>query len=137
MFKWKEEFSVNVEEIDLQHKKLFEIGAEVYEIASSDGSIDYYDEIMAVLEKLKKYTEYHFKYEEDLMRSSNYDQYDMHHFQHYFFIKKLDKLFNIDIDSYQNEVASDTVAFLADWIEEHIVKYDMQYKDLFNSLGIK
>ena len=137
MFKWKPEFSVNVEEIDKQHKRLFELGGRIYDIASLKDSFDHYDEIMEVLDELRSYTDYHFNYEEKLMTRYNFEGYEEHSFEHLFFMKKLDRIEKKDIDSAQNETALDLVKFVANWIEDHILKSDMKYKDFFNSKGIR
>ena len=34
-FEWKDEYSVNVAEIDKQHRRLFEIGARLYDLAGA------------------------------------------------------------------------------------------------------
>ena len=67
-FKWKERYKLGIEEIDRQHKNLFDIGARVYDLAVLKDSYDHYDEIMSVLNELLDYTKYHFTYEEDLIK---------------------------------------------------------------------
>jgi len=66
-FEWKDRYSLNIGEIDKQHKRLFEIGARVYDLAVLNDSYDHYDEIMKTLDELLEYTEYHFRYEENIM----------------------------------------------------------------------
>ena len=65
MFKWRDAYSVNVGAIDEQHKMLFKIGRELGDIVSIEG--DHFDEIMAILNKLKDYTVFHFNEEEEIM----------------------------------------------------------------------
>ena len=74
MFEWKDEYSVNVKDIDEQHKRLFEIGAKIYEVAVLDDQYDHYDEIMAIMSDLTEYTVFHFDFEEKLLSSCGYDQ---------------------------------------------------------------
>lgn len=132
LFKWKDTFSVNVSDIDRQHKKLFEIGSRVYDIVSLDDNYDHYDEIMEILNELVDYTVYHFGFEEKLMEKYGYEDYEQHKMQHYFFIKKVEKMVKKDIDERQQEVMRDLIAFIADWISSHILKSDMKYKEFFN-----
>ena len=53
IIKWKEEYSLGVEKIDQQHRKLFEIAGRAYELLKDELRIDKYDEIVAILEELK------------------------------------------------------------------------------------
>jgi hemerythrin len=135
--KWKEEYNTGIETIDKQHKHLMEIGSKIYELADADDGADHYDEIMAILAELKEYTVYHFGYEERLMKEYGYENYEPHKFQHYFFVKKIDKLEDEDIDSKQNETILSLVRFIFDWITSHILKEDMGYKDFFISKGVE
>lgn len=136
MIKWKEEFSVNVKVIDEQHKKLFEIGSRIDELVSLSDSADHYDEIMLVMEELKDYTIYHFDFEENLLGKSGYDDLQKQHFEHHFFIKKLEKIGKKDIDSDQEEAIGEIYSFLINWITEHILKSDMKYSGYLNSKGV-
>jgi hemerythrin len=135
-FDWKEEYSVNVSEIDEQHKKLFEIGGRIYDLVQADDEFDHYDEILTILEELKNYTIFHFDFEENLMKQYGYEEVDTHKFEHVFLIKKLQKLNNEDIDTKQKKVKIELITFIADWIAGHILKTDMKYKEFFNSKGL-
>jgi hemerythrin len=136
VFKWRSEFSCNVEEIDNQHKKLFEIGGRLYDLVSLGNEYDHYDEIMRILSELREYTEYHFSYEEKLLMEQGYEQADIHKIEHDFFIKKIRKLENLDIDENQDESIMKIITFVADWISSHIMKTDNQYKAYLNSRGV-
>lgn len=136
MFRWRNEFSCNVEEIDNQHKRLFEIGGKLYDLVSLGNEYDHYDEIMKILEELREYTEYHFLYEEKLLQDQGYEQYDIHKIEHDFFIKKLKRLENLNIDEKQDESVMQIITFVADWISSHIMKTDIQYKEHLNSRGV-
>lgn len=136
MFKWKDEFSVNVASIDEQHKRLFEIGSELDDLMALNDEYDHYDEIIDILNKLKDYTIYHFDYEEELFEKYDYEESVSHHFEHHFFIKRLEKLCKKDIDSQQQEAIHEIYTFILDWISEHILKSDMKYKDFLISKGV-
>ena len=56
--KWKQEFSTNIESIDNQHKKLFDLLNEFYENISKKSNNDL---IGAVLREMKEYTANHFR----------------------------------------------------------------------------
>jgi hemerythrin len=131
MFEWKDSFSVQVHSIDTQHQRLFELGRELYNLSKlSNQGIDNYDRIMNILIEMKDYTIYHFKYEETLMERFNYEKKDEHKVEHDQFIEKINELLSADIDGAQKKTIMDALVFIADWIEKHILKKDMQYAPL-------
>ncbi|BDR68101.1 hemerythrin [Clostridium tetani] len=137
MFNWKEDFSCDIASIDTQHKKLFELANELYNLLSLKDEYDRYDDILNTLSELQKYTVYHFGYEEDLMKSVNYPNFECHKKQHDNFVKKVTNIDKAYIDENQKEVLRDLLLFIVDWIEGHILKIDMQYKELFKERCIK
>lgn len=136
MFKWKDEFSINVNSIDEQHQKLFEIGNSLYNIISIKDGIDRYDEIMEILYEMRDYAIYHFDYEEKLMKDNGYSSFDKHKKQHDAFIAKVNSIESEDVDEKQKKIGMDLIIFIANWIENHILKTDMEYKDYLNGKGI-
>ncbi|MBS4535049.1 hemerythrin family protein [Clostridium sp. D2Q-14] len=136
MFKWKDDFSCNIEEIDKQHQRLFEIGRNLYTLVTSKDDLDHYDEIMAIMKELEDYTIYHFDYEEKLMEKYDYDQLEEHKKQHVMFVERIKELQTEDIDLKQDKVVMDALMFVADWIEKHILKIDHKYKDMLNEKGV-
>lgn len=136
MFKWRDNFSVSIESIDSQHKELFRIGNLLYDIVSSKDHIDRYDDIVMALENMKDYAIYHFQYEEKLMKENDYPDFHKHKIQHDTFIEKVRSIENEDIDEKQQKIGMDLVIFIANWIENHILKTDMKYKDYLKEKGI-
>ena len=136
LFKWKDNFSCNIDEIDKQHKELFAIGSKIYSIVSLKDECDHYDEIMAILDELKEYTIKHFNYEEKLMDQYKFMGFENHKIEHDFFIKKLQRLERKDLDSLQGEALMEMVTFVADWVSSHILKTDFEYKAFFNEKGV-
>lgn len=136
LFKWRDAYSCNVEAIDQQHKKLFELGSKLYGIVSLKDGADHYDEIMDVLAELKDYTIYHFDYEEALLKKHGFQELQGHLKEHNSFIDKIVDLENEDIDEKQSKITMDIIIFISNWIEQHILKSDMQYKTFLNNKGI-
>jgi len=136
MFKWKENFSVNVKKLDEQHKEIFNIGNFVYDLISMKDDIDRYDEIMVALNKLRDYAKYHFETEEKLMLEHGYPKYEEHKEQHDSFIAKINSLDEDAIDEDKKKIGLDLIMFIANWIEQHILREDMDYKQFFNERGI-
>lgn len=136
MFKWKESFSCNIKEIDNQHKTLFDLGQKIYNIVSLNDGYDHYDEILNTISELQNYTVYHFNYEEKLMEDYNYPDIENHKKQHKAFIHKVANLDEEYIDEHQKKISMDLLVFILDWIGNHILKSDMNYKDFLNKKGV-
>lgn len=136
VFKWKDEFSVNIESIDQQHKELFNIGNSLYEIVSIKDGVDRYDEIVEVLHNLMDYAVYHFSFEEKMMVDNGYPKIHQHKRQHDSFIAKVRSIDEEEIDERQKKIGMDLIIFIANWIENHILKTDMEYKEFLNGKGV-
>ncbi len=136
MFKWKENFSVNVKSVDEQHEELFRLGSELYALVSAKDGVDRYDDIMEVIGRLADYTVEHFTFEEGLMQENGYDDFDNHKKQHDAFVDKVKSIKAEDVDMRQKKVGMDLIVFIANWIENHILVTDMKYKDFLNARGV-
>ena len=134
MFEWKDIYSVNVPEIDKQHRELFRIGGQIADLVLAKDDYDHFDEIMIILNQLKDYTLYHFQYEEKLMEKYGYEETDFHKIEHLFLTKKIQKFEDQDLDEKQGEDVVELVTFISYWISGHILKSDMKYKDFFNKV---
>ncbi|ATW26052.1 bacteriohemerythrin [Candidatus Formimonas warabiya] len=126
-FKWKDSYTVGIGEIDSQHKRLFEIGAQIYDLALVKDDLDHYDEIIGILQELKDYTKYHFQYEEKLMDQHNLPDAPKHKTEHANFIKTLEKFKGEEIDRSQNKTILDILQFTVDWITQHILNTDQKF----------
>ena len=135
-FQWKERYKLGIPEIDMQHKKLFEIGNRAYDIAMSDYDYDRYDDIMSIIYELLEYTKYHFNYEEKLMEKYGYTGIDSQKTEHNFYIDKISNISPSAIDDDQEKAILDILGFLSQWISTHILFSDRKYVDEFKQKGI-
>lgn len=127
MFEWKKEYETKVEQIDEQHKKLFEIGNRLYELIKNDLVMDKYDKIMDIIAELKNYTVFHFGFEENYMVEIGYKKFLSHKVQHDDFIKKFNDIDFKKIDNSQDKYMLELMNFIYEWIDGHILGTDMQY----------
>lgn len=131
MFEWNEKLSVGISEIDEQHKKLLEIGRKFVDVLESTASgYDEYDELRKLLANLYNYTEYHFDYEEELMEKAGYADLHSHHIQHEKFKEKISEIDLDELDEDQYIYTMEILDFLSNWIVNHILKIDTQYKPI-------
>ena len=103
MIQWKESYRLGIEEIDEQHKKLFEIANRAYELLKNDFVTDKYDRIVDIIEELKDYAVYHFSFEEKYMASIKYRKLFSHKVIHDDFIAKINEVDLDNVDESQDE----------------------------------
>lgn len=136
-FQWKNRYILNIEEIDKQHRKLFEIGERVYYLAILNDSYDHFDEIMAIMNELLEYTEYHFNYEENIIKTYKFDGYGQQQQEHESYVIKIKSIYSKDIDNNQQQTIIEIVDFLSEWISSHILFSDRKYATYFKEQGIE
>lgn len=129
MFDWNEAFSVGIEEIDEQHKRLFEIGEEIHQLMSDFSGQDKFDEITVAITKLAEYTVFHFETEEKLFAKYDYPEVVEHELEHRKFIDYLNSIDLSHVDENQEDAIKDLLKFVALWIFKHINNTDFRYKE--------
>jgi hemerythrin len=78
-FDWNDEYSIGIEEIDVQHKQILHLIKKNYLLAAN--SIENV-EVKKLLEELMKYMQYHFNSEELLMKVYDYPKSSEQKTQH-------------------------------------------------------
>ena len=124
MLIWKDSYSIGMDLIDAQHKHLFDIGNQAYNLLKNGLKIDKYDDIVLIIEDLSNYTKYHFRCEEEYMKEINYPRYENQKKKHNDFIEKIDSIQLHSIDENQQKYIEDLLDFIFNWILEHILKED-------------
>lgn len=129
MFKWKDAYKTNIEEIDKQHQKIFEIGNKLYDTVKAGDHVDQYDEIMNIIEELRNYTRYHFDYEEEMLEKHGYENLETQKKQHEIYIKKIEGLKEEEVDEDQKGTKMGLLTMVSDWIALHILNEDFRYRE--------
>lgn len=124
MFEMKDEYLTGIKSIDDEHRELFRIAQEAYEIFTNNYIPDKFDHIVALLERLREYTKIHFTHEEEYMESIQYKRMFTQKMEHNTFIEKLDEIDLDQIDRNQTDALLDIMEFLEDWLVHHIVEKD-------------
>ena len=127
MFEFTEDCKIGMEEIDEEHRYLFELLNEAYDLVTKYGLSDYYQDIKDILAKLDYYAEQHFSHEEAYMEKICDPELIIQRSQHAYFRDKILELdlHNIDEEEEQQKVLSDLVTFLAKWLYRHILSSDI------------
>lgn len=126
MYEMKDEYLTGIQQIDDEHRFLFEIAEEIYLLCKNEFVPDKYDHIMNLIKRLKDYAIIHFKHEEEYMESISYKRLFTQKIQHDNFKRKLDTMDLDVIDDNQEQAIEDLLNFITDWLIEHIVETDMK-----------
>jgi len=125
LMNWKDEYSVNNEELDSHHKKLFSILNRLY---GECLEVDAVNCVGPKLDELLAYADYHFKAEEQYMRRLEYFEIDDHIEMHNGFAYKLEEIKRIPHAS-QLELTRELIVFIGKWLLHHVLQEDRKYAD--------
>lgn len=125
-------YVLGIEEMDNQHGNIVAIGDKLLTLLDLGDSVDHYDEIVSILKELRDYASYHFASEEALFNKLDYPNKDVHMMEHEFFMKKVDKFMETDIDGAQIESLKSLTDFVMGWVLHHILNTDNEYADIIN-----
>lgn len=124
-FPWKDAYSVQVPEIDEQHKRLVAIINRLQDAMLQGRGRAV---IESVLNDLEDYTRTHFTFEEQLLAKSGYPKLVAHEAQHKGFIAKLTQL----RDEYRSgsiTMSVQVMEFVREWLTQHILQEDKAYSE--------
>jgi hemerythrin len=130
---WKDEYSVGIESIDQQHKKLLGLINQLQTAVDYSTSDEFERE---ALDDLVDYTKTHFTYEEGLLEQNAYPDFEPHKAQHAAMIKKVEEVL-AEYDMDHDTAMSNAVEYLKDWLIKHINGTDKQYSSFLIDKGVK
>ena len=133
LLQWKEKHSVGIAEIDAQHQRMFAIMNELNDAMATEKAKDILE---GILDRLVNYTATHFVTEERLMNEHGFAGHDSHQRVHEQLTAKVRAL---QSDYRQGRVAMsiDVMHFLMEWLDQHILGTDMEYRDFLTSRGVR
>ncbi|MCX7970254.1 MAG: hemerythrin family protein, partial [Negativicutes bacterium] len=123
---WKSEYSVGIDEVDVQHRTLFEIFNEIHALRQDKTVVDKYDGIITILVRLSNYAEVHFHTEEEIMAGCNYPQLAEHRQKHQDFMEKVNNIDPDKIDMQQDRYLREIMDFVGNWLCDHILVMDKE-----------
>jgi hemerythrin-like metal-binding protein len=122
---WKKDYETGIDRIDFQHQSLVNILNDIISIPNLEDSLR--NRVLELnLEELLKYTVYHFEIEEQVMKESNFPNFDEHKKEHEALKLKATNF----VDRFNNgerELENPIFEFLKTWLINHIGKSDMDY----------
>lgn len=124
LFAWGDKFKLGITSIDQQHEKLVGMLNELYAgyISGTAKAV-----MGGVLDELIAYTATHFKYEEEIFDRTGYSETAAHKHEHEVLVKKVLEV-QAQFKADKNAVLSqDVMAFLRNWLMDHILGSDKRY----------
>lgn len=123
-FTFSDKYLTGISLVDEEHKTLFEIIGQANDLIRAELLHDKFDEIVAILERLRDYTVEHFNDEEAYMESIEYSRIDAQKRAHEAFVEKLQEIDLDEVDDNQQQYLIQLMDFLLSWLINHIMKAD-------------
>ena len=130
-FAFTEKYMTEIPFVDEEHRQLFDIIRQANQLTQDQqmqNNIDKYDEIIDIMQKLREYTEKHFRHEEEYMEEIGYPGLAVQQKAHRAFINKMA---NVDYNELefmddQQEFLLDLIGYLIYWLSSHIMNLDKE-----------
>lgn len=123
LFKWKDDYSVAVAELDEHHRELFGIVNQIYACCMNPGNLD---QVSSKLDELAAYADYHFSAEEQHMKDIGFNGLEDHQAKHRIFRSKVETMrFSGAVDKL--DVTRELIVYLGNWLLHHVLEEDKKY----------
>jgi len=125
LIKWRDSYSVGVEEMDAEHEMLVGIVNELFTIVRNHGHAK---DSEICIDKLIQYTQKHFANEEKMLEETGFPLVHDHTKIHGNLLNTV-TIFKGRITDKEEMVTEELYLFLRDWLLTHILEEDMKYKE--------
>ncbi len=120
---WEKKYSVDVEEIDIHQKKMFELFNQLIDMKSSKTDIK---DCINVITEINEYSKLYFSTEEKYLKKKGYPDFNSHAKAHRQFAKISISL-RREISENEDSLTLDVIEGMRNWLINHIVTRDTLY----------
>jgi len=133
LIRWEEKFATGNALVDAQHRTLFD-AVNAFDTAVQSGVAA--SQISKLLQFLDEYSQEHFACEEFLMLRAEFPRLPLHQQEHASLVSRVKFLKELrETDSSMVPVHG-VASFLANWLENHILRWDMEFFDYIRDYPI-
>ncbi len=118
---WGDEFSIGIEELDADHKKLLAL---LNDLKQAMDTGDAHEALGRVLSGLKLYMSFHFVHEEELLLQTNYPDYEAHCREHQAFAATVEEIHRDFRIRASDALPGQVLEFLKNWLYQHSLGAD-------------
>lgn len=129
---WKDNYSVGINIIDVQHMHLVQIINELHDALKESQNKEIINQI---LQNLVNFVHFHFKTEEELMVKEDFGEYTIHRYEHEKLTDEMKRLHN-DYITGNIRISHQLMNFFKDWLMDHIVAKDKKLAVFLTEKGI-
>ena len=129
---WSNDYSVHIEIVDEQHRKIIELINRLHDAMKLGKGKD---TLGKTLSELVDYTSYHFNEEEELFKVYGYPDYPPHKREHDALTRQVLNL-KERFASGNTFLSNETLLFLKDWLNDHILGVDKKYSSFMTARGV-
>jgi hemerythrin len=130
---WKDSYSVGIDSIDQQHKKLLGLINQLQTAVDYSTGEEFERE---ALDELVDYTKTHFTYEEGLLEQNDYPDFEPHKAQHEKMIREVERVL-AEYEKDHDTAMQNAADYLKDWLINHINGTDKEYSSHLIGKGVK
>ncbi len=133
---WKDSYKIGVEEVDRQHKELFERLSNFIKVLRSDGEWEAkIPEVKKTLNFMGDYVDEHFDSEEEYQEEIGYPEREEHKEIHEKFKAEIaDFAKRFEEEGYEKDLALEFSGKLMAWLINHVANTDQKLGDYADSL---
>lgn len=129
---WKDSYSVGIESIDNDHKKLLNL---INQLQTASRHYTGAEFERKALDELVSYTKYHFGREEKLMEENDYPDTVAHKREHAAMVAEISGMI-ARYEQDDDETIEALLSYLKRWLINHINGTDQQYSGFLKSKGV-
>lgn len=120
---WKDDYALGVEELDYEHRDLFDCVNSLFELCRDKAD---YDSVADCLGRLHARLAAHFALEENTMRTMKNPHYAAHKTVHDNFLSEVTEAVAGFGEGFEHATVDELARRVRDWIIDHITTFDRQ-----------
>ena len=130
--KWSDDFSVGVDELDNDHKKLVELINELHDAVEAGKG---HNALGKILDGLIFYVSYHLSHEEGLFLRAQYPDIEAHKQEHALLTTRAKDVYEKFYAAPSETLPQEVLELLKSWLYEHILGSDKKFGVFMQNSG--